>query len=324
VLHLPAAGGQSLAAGLQARSAALRGLSGPGVTVAASDQVWADPTLKTLRSYLDSVATGYDAGVAQVPLLTKPGLAAEEINQAIASATRGQIQRLLSADSLRDIGWVLTDALYLHAAWATPFDANQTLPNPFTTAAGQQVTARFMNGGLFRTASAAGWTAVRMPYRGGRLEMVALLPPSGDRGCAMPAAATLGTLTARLAAGGKGGQAGSLMRSVSLPRVSLGVHGSLKILLRQLGMGIAFTRAADFTGLSPQACCIGLVEQAATLRVGEKGTVASAASAVGMEPTAARVPVPVVVFDRPYLMLVTDSATGEPLFMARVADAAAQ
>jgi serpin B len=140
----------------------------------------------------------------------------------------------------------------------------------------------------------------------------------------MPAAATLGTLTARLAAGGKGGQAGSLMRSVSLPRVSLGVHGSLKILLRQLGMGIAFTRAADFTGLSPQACCIGLVEQAATLRVGEKGTVASAASAVGMEPTAARVPVPVVVFDRPYLMLVTDSATGEPLFMARVADAAAQ
>jgi serpin B len=324
VLHLPAAGGQSLAAGLQARSAALRGLSGPGVTVAASDQVWADPTLKTLRSYLDSVATGYDAGVAQVPLLTKPGLAAEEINQAIASATRGQIQRLLSADSLRDIGWVLTDALYLHAAWATPFDANQTLPNPFTTAAGQQVTARFMNGGLFRTASAAGWTAVRMPYRGGRLEMVALLPPSGDRGCAMPAAATLGTLTARLAAGGKGGQAGSLMRSVSLPRVSLGVHGSLKILLRQLGMGIAFTRAADFTGLSPQACCIGLVEQAATLRVGEKGTVAGAATAVGMAPTAARVPVPVVVFDRPYLMLVTDTGTGEPLFIARVADAAGQ
>ena len=27
-----------------------------------------------------------------------------------------------------------------------------------------------------------------------------------------------------------------------------------------------------------------------------------------------------VVFDRPYLMLVTDTATGEPLFMARVAN----
>jgi hypothetical protein len=30
-----------------------------------------------------------------------------------------------------------------------------------------------------------------------------------------------------------------------------------------------------------------------------------------------------IVFDRPYLLLVTDAATGEPLFLARVADPAA-
>ena len=41
-----------------------------------------------------------------------------------------------------------------------------------------------------------------------------------------------------------------------------------------------------------------------------------------MEPTAARVLPPQVLFDRPYLMLVTDSTTGEPLFMARVTDPA--
>jgi serpin B len=51
VLHLPVAAGQPLDAGLQARSAALRRLSGPGVTLNASDQVWADPTLPTERSY---------------------------------------------------------------------------------------------------------------------------------------------------------------------------------------------------------------------------------------------------------------------------------
>ena len=96
----------------------------------------------------------------------------------------------------------------------------------------------------------------------------------------------------------------------------------MKGLLTQLGMGVAFTPAADFTGLSPQACCIGLVEQAATLRVGEQGTVASAATAVGLEPTAARAGPPPVMFDRPYLMVVTAPATGEPLIMARVADPA--
>jgi len=97
----------------------------------------------------------------------------------------------------------------------------------------------------------------------------------------------------------------------------------MKGLLSELGMGGAFTTSANFTGLSPQACCIGLVEQAATLQVGEQGTVASAATAVGMEPTAARVPPPQVVFDRPYLMLVTASATGEPLLIARVANPSA-
>jgi serpin B len=54
--------------------------------------------------------------------------------------------------------------------------------------------------------------------------------------------------------------------------------------------------------------------------VGEKGTVASAATAVGMQASSARVMSPQVRFDRPYLMVVTDRTTGEPLFMARVAD----
>jgi serpin B len=105
--------------------------------------------------------------------------------------------------------------------------------------------------------------------------------------------------------------------------VNLGVKVSMKALLSELGMGGAFTTSANFTGLSPQACCIGFVEQAATLQVGEQGTVASAATAVGMQPTAERVQAPQVVFDRPYLMLVTATATGEPLFLARVANPAA-
>jgi len=156
VLHLPAAGGQQLEAGLQARSAALRDLAGAGVTLNTSDQVWADPGLVTERSYLNAVATGYDAGVAQAPLLQHPEQARQEINQAIATATSGQIPQLLLPGSLNGIGWVLTDALYMRAAWATPFDATLTSPGPFATAAGQHVTAQFMTGLQFRAVQAAG------------------------------------------------------------------------------------------------------------------------------------------------------------------------
>jgi serine protease inhibitor len=316
VLHLPAAGGQALEAGLQARSAALRGLDGPGVTVNDSDQVWADPKLITLSSYLNAVATGYDAGVAQAPLLSHPDQAVAEIDRAIAAATRGQIPQLLAPGSLNGIGWVLTDAVYLQAAWATPFQADQTGPGVFTTAAGRQVSAQFMKGGAYAAVSVGGWTAVRLPYRGGKLSMVALLPPAGAATCALPDAAALGRVTSALAAGSP--------EAIALPKVNLAVNVSMMNLLTKLGMGIAFTPGADFSGLSPQACCIGLVRQADTLRVGEQGTTASAATAIGIEPTAARPEQPQVTFDRPYLMLVTDTATGEPLFLARVADPTAK
>ena len=47
---------------------------------------------------------------------------------------------------------------------------------------------------------------------------------------------------------------------------------------------------------------------------------ASAATAVGIAPTA-EAPAPrTVVFDRPYVLLITGVAAGEPLYLARVAN----
>jgi serine protease inhibitor len=318
VLHLPASG-PALVAGLHARSAALRALDGPGVTVAGSDRVWADPSLSTGRGFLDDAATAYGAGLSQVPLLTDPARAVQQINASIDAATRGHIPRLLTPAELKHSGWVLTDALYLHAAWAAPFDAGQTASGPFTTAAGSQVSVPFMHGNGFWSDRSGGWTAVSLPYRGGRLRMIALLPVVSG-GCPALPASTLARIEAALS-GRSGGATGQT--AIALPKVSLRSSASLRGLLTGLGMGIAFGGGADFSGLSPQACCIGAVVHAAALAVGEKGTVGAAATAVGILPTAVPVQLTRVVFDRPYLMLVADTATGEPLFLARVADPAA-
>jgi serine protease inhibitor len=319
VLDLPASTSRgSLEAELQARMTALGSLDGPGVTLAASDQVWADPTLTTLRSYLNAVATGYHAGVAQAPFSTDPAKAAAEINQAIAAATDGHISQLVNAGMLDNVGWVLTSALYLNAKWATPFDPDKTGPGPFTPTGAKPVTVKFMNGDDLPYASAGGWQAVSLPYQGGRLTMTALLPPAGSASCALPSQASL-TSIARTFDGPRAGLA-----DASLPKVNLdtsGGAGDMKPTLSQLGLGVAFDqREADFTGLSPQACCIGFVQQAATLQVGEKGTVGAAAAAVGMVAASAMVaPLAVTVtFNRPYLLLITAKATGEPLFLAEV------
>lgn len=331
VLHLPAGDATALAAGLQARSAALTGLNGPGVTLHASNQVWADPSLPPLAAYLNAVATGYGAGVARAPFLTDPAKAASDINQLIAADTRGHISNLVSPGMLTGVGWVLTSALYLDAKWTAPFDPNKTMPDPFTTAGGQKVTASYLNGVGFLYAKSGGWTAVSLPYAGGKLTMTALLPPAGSGSCALPTQAGLASITASLNAEGTGAQPGYAGRpgnlaTVYLPKVNLAVNGQtgdMKAVLTGLGMGQAFTGAADFTGLSLKAGELAFVQQAATLQVGEKGTVAAAAAAVGVYPASAEYDPVTVQFDRPYLMLVSAKATGEPLFLAQVDNPAA-
>ncbi len=313
VLHLPATG-QSLAAGLAARAALLASLNRPGVTFTTSNRIWADPTLATNRSFVAALRAGYQAGLTHLPLLTNPEQARAKIDAAVAADTRGHITDLLPPGSIppHTIGWVLTDALYLHAAWLHPFSHAMTQAGPFSTASGK-VTAQYMSGVSFPMAMSGGWTAVSLPYRGSRLSMLALLPPAAGRravsGCPLPSAAAVGKLTAGIAASRR-------QTEIALPKVKLSSSYSLQDALTALGMGTAFGGRADFSGISPQACCIGFVRHAATLAVAEKGTVASAATAVGISASAGYV---VLSFDRPYLLVLRDALTGEPLMLAWVA-----
>jgi serpin B len=311
-LHLPATG-PALDAGLNARTRALRGVDNSKVTVAVEDQIWADPKLPPQRAYLDRLATGYQAGLKQVPLQSDPEKARTTINADIGRATKGHINDLLKPGALKGIGWVLTDAMYLNAKWASAFSANDTAPGPFTTSTGGHVQPKFMhatNGyGLSR---GSGWTAVSVPYAGNRLALEALIPDTGTAGCPALDAPTLARLTAGLR---------NTQVQLSLPKVDLKSSVGLAPLLSGLGMANAFSTAADFRGVSPAAGALGFVQHAAYLKMDEKGTEGAAATAVGIGATAMRQSEP-VVFDRPYLLIVRDTVTGEPLFIARVANPA--
>jgi serpin B len=323
VLHLPAASGPALAAGLRDRTDLLASLARPGVEFAQSNRIWADPSLPPEQAYVAALRSDYRASLHQVPLASDPDAAERTINAAVDRDTHGRIPSLLPPDSLHGIDWLLTDALYLKASWAQPFSREFTTSGSFATGAGT-VTAHYLNGRGYKTASADGWTAAALPYRGHRLAMFALLPPTGERvpvasrvpgfsNCQVPSPADFAALSTGLAHSHD-------KMSIALPKVSLAWSGSLMTELSQLGMARAFTPAANFTGISAKACCIGLVQHAATLTVAEKGTVASAATAVGIAPTAVAAPEATLKFDRPYLLVLDDTLTGEPLMLAWVAN----
>jgi serpin B len=326
VLHLPATQ-PGLLAGLRARRTLLASLNRPGVTFAESSRLWADPSLVTSRSYAAALRESYRAGVTRVPLLSAPSQARAQINRAVAAQTHGHISNLLPAGSIppHSVGWVLTNALYLDAAWQHRFDPAKTAPGPFRTGNGTVVTVRYMHGGGYGyDGTASGWRATSLRYIGGRLAMLAVLPPASKpgrpgpaRGCQVPGVTQLRTIMHGLAAPGVAAPGEG--HQIALPTIRLASSEPLKGVLTGLGMGIAFSRRADFTGISPQAWRLGFVQHAATLSVAEKGVVASAATAVGVQPTALPVP---LIFDRPYLLIIQDLLTGEPLMMAWVANPA--
>ena len=319
VLRLPATSGPALETGLRDRLDLLASLTRPGVEFSQSNRIWADKSLPPRPAYVAAIRSAYRASLRQVPLVSDPEAARQVVNSAIDRDTHGHIPSLLPPDSLHGIGWLLTNALYLKAAWAQPFSHAATAAGPFETGTGR-VTAKYLNGRDFKTASVDGWNAAALPYKGHRLAMFALLPPAGqgpDAGsCRLPDPSEFVSLSSGLAHSHK-------EMSIALPKVKLAWSGSLTPELSQLGMGQAFSPAANFTGISPKACCISLVQHAATLAVAEKGTVASAATAVGVSATALPAPQPTLRFDRPYLLVIDDTLTGEPLMLAWVANPAA-
>jgi len=308
LLHLPAWSPDVVAA-VQRRTAALAGLAYDGDlddedapdSLRLSNRVWTDLDIEPDPAYLDDVATAFDAGVQSVDFAGDPAGATDRVNEAVARDTAGLIDPLLDAPVAPSTVVVLTNALHLQARWAVPF--TDTADGRFA-APGGDVTVDMMTGSRGRARSADGWQQVELGYRDGTLTALAVLPPPGTDPCAVD-----GAVVEALAG------AGSEEVEVALPRLDLEqTHQLLDVLA---GMGLPVE--GDYAGLGREGLAVSAVVHKTLLRVDEAGTVAAAATGVVIEESAAE-PLERVSFDRPFLLLLTDTATGSPLFVTVVTD----
>src|SRR5262249_1015738 len=148
-----------------------------------------------------------------------------------------------------------------------------------------------------------GARVLELPYRGGNLTMLIILPDDVD---GLPA------LEKRLSADSLGAWSSSLQQrevAVSLPRFLLSKHFDLTHTLPDMGMPSAFNAAkADFSGITGRRdLFIGIVVHGAFIDVNEEGTEAAAATGVGM--TLSALPMPEqFTADHPFFYLIRDRA----------------
>ncbi len=267
--------------------------------------------------YLDLLAVHYGSGVERLDFAGAPEAARRVINEWVEGKTRDRIRDLLPAGSIDPlVVAVLTNALYFKAPWARPFDANLTTQGSFARPEGSAVTVPMMaRTDTFPYAEGDGCQTLELPFRGDELSMVFVLP-SGDLD------AFEGSLTAeRLFAILDGLEPAAV--AAAIPRFTFESDFELRETLQAMGMTRVFSGDADLSGMSEGG---GLsVDEAyhkTFIAVDEKGAEAAAATAIVIRESA--VPADHTFrADRPFLFLIRDRATGEILFLGRVADPSA-
>ena len=310
LLHLPG-WSPDLVAATREHTAALDGLRSEADpdddeapdSLQLSNRLFTAPDLAPDPGYLDDLATAFDAGVQQLDVAADPDGATDRVNAVVAEDTRDVIDELFAEPLGSDTRAVLTNAVHLRARWAQPFPA--TAAAPFAAPSGE-VTVDLMSGGSGTARGADGWESVELPYRDGTLAAVAVLPPEGTDPCAVEAA-TLAALD----------DAAPEQVDVALPRLEVEQHHDLLAPLTALGLPVQ----GEWPGLG-EGLEVDEVRQGAYLRVDQEGTEAAAATGVVMTESAL-VPQRLVSFDRPFLFLLTDTATRSPLFVTVVRDPAA-
>ena len=105
---------------------------------------------------------------------------------------------------------------------------------------------------------------------------------------------------------------------MKLPRFKFGYGIELNNTLNALGMGIAFSNNADFTGINPVGRLkITHVLHKAFVDVDENGTTAAAATKVTIGTTASA-PQPPTIIDHPFIFAIREMKSGLILFVGMV------
>jgi serpin B len=170
-------------------------------------------------------------------------------------------------------------------------------------------------GGQFEYQEGNGCQTVRLPYKGRRLGMYVLLPE---------AASSVEKLLANLNTGVWQDQLLRRMQSrpgrVVVPRFKLEYSAELKQPLQTMGMRLAFSRVADFSGMTADRLYVSAVKHKSFVEVNEQGTEAAAATTAVMSVTSVRQPATPfeMVVDRPFLFVITDHLTKALLFVGVV------
>ncbi len=288
----------------------------PGATIAIANALWARAGIAFNADFLQRTQGFYDARIEALDF-DQPD-APKTINEWVRRQTNDKIPAVVERIP-EEIILLLMSAIYFNGKWETPFNPEFTQDRPFYLLNGTTKELPTMyRSDDFEYLKGDGFQAVRLPYAGGGVRMVIILPDA-DR--------TLAQLIDQLSI--ENWESWREQFSVKegqlyLPRFTTRYDKQLNQALSAMGMTEAFDDGrADFSGMRPvpPALFISQVRHVAYVDVNEAGTEAAAVTSVEMGITSA---MPTETFlmqvDRPFFFAIEETSTGSILFTGLITE----
>lgn len=283
----------------------------PEVTITIADRIWPRLDVTPAQAWIDLLASQHGASTRTLDFAGNPERSRQVINEWVGEQTEGLIPELLPPGFLQpDTVLVLTDAVYFKARWQTVFGKYGEVSGTFTRLDGSTRPVELMRELELgaRRGRGDGFVGAELPYVGGELSMLILVPEAGRF-------AELRSALSQELLDSIDGSFSTGPYELLLPRWS-SKTASLDLLPWLAELGAA---PGEYPAISPGAFLDAAVH-GADITVDEWGTVAAAATGLGFAESGPPEPELTVRADRPYLYVIRHLASGLVLFAGQVTD----
>lgn len=289
-------------------------LNSEEIAVNVANALWGESGMKVLDEFQNTLKVNYGAGLQFVNFAKETEKCRKTINAWCEKETKEKIKELLKPGSLdASTALVLTNAIYFRGNWAVKFDTAKSYPGNFYVSKENFSPVVFMKQkAKFNYYEDSLMQAVEITYSGNNLSMIIFLPVSKDGIKEVEKALVTDKYNSIISA------FQSKEINLSIPRFTFTSEFELGKVLSKMGMSLAFTGAADFSGITGgRDLHIDKVIHKAYIEVNEEGTEAAAATAVVMTKSLRINKEVIFKADHPFIFFIRNKTPESVLFSGR-------
>ena len=290
-------------------------LSSEKIQMNIANSIWGQQNYGFEKRFLELNNKYYGAGVKEVDFRENYKSIRKDINKWVEEKTQKKITDLIKKNMLDPMTrMVLVNAIYFNGKWEFPFKEEDTYEDVFYVYSECKTKVNFMQ----RQVSLKYYEddlaqVVEIPYAGKALSMMVILPKDKygmeqledhlDENLYNSYQKSMRTKKVKL----------------KLPKFKLTANYELNKPLKNMGMGSAFGKNADFSGMTGKKdLYISNVVHKSFVEVNEEGTEAAAATGVVMRKTSVNLDKKEFKADHPFVFFIKDNKHDTILFMGRI------